>query len=37
MIFGIEPKSNKEDINKRVIPSRVEKIVGNVENEFEDY
>ena len=37
MAFGIEPKSNKEDIYKRVIPNRAEKIVGNVKNEFEDY
>jgi hypothetical protein len=37
MAFGIEPKSIKEDIYKRVIPNRAEKIVGNVTNEFEDY
>ena len=37
MAFVIEPKSNKEDIYKRVIPNRAEKIVGNVKNEFEDY
>ena len=37
MEFGIEPKSNKEDIYRRVIPNRAEKIVGSVENEFEDY
>ena len=37
MAFGIEPKSNKEDIYKRVIPNRAEKIVRNVKNEFEDY
>ena len=37
MAFGIEPKSNKEDIYKRVIPNRAEKIVGNVQNELEGY
>ena len=37
MEFGIEPKSNKEEIYKRVIPNRTEKIVGNVKNEYEDY
>ena len=37
MAFGIEPKSNKEEISKRVIPNRGEKIVGNIQNEFEDY
>ena len=37
MAFGIEPKSNKEDIYKRVISNRAEKIVGNVQNELEGY
>ena len=37
MAFEIEPKSNKEDIYKRVIPNRAEKIVESVENEFEGY
>ena len=37
MEFGIEPKSNKEEIYKRVIPNRTEKIVGTVKNEYEDY
>ena len=37
MAFGIEPKSNKEEIYKRVIPNRAESLVGNIQNEFEDY
>ena len=37
MAFGIEPKSNKEEIYKRVIPHRAENLVGNIKNEFEDY
>ena len=37
MAFEIEPKSNKEEIYKRVIPNRGEKIVGNVEKEFDGY
>ena len=37
MGFGIEPKSNKEEIYKRVMPNRAESLVGNIQNEFEDY
>ena len=37
MAFDIEPKSNKEDIHKRVIPNRAEKIVENVKNEYEEF
>ena len=37
MAFEIEPKSNKEDIYKRVIPNRAEKIVGNIKNEYEEF
>ena len=37
MSFGIEPKSNKEDIYKRVIPNRAEKIIGNIQNDFIGY
>ena len=37
MAFDIEPKSNKEDIYKRVIPNRAEKIIGNVKNEYEEF
>ena len=37
MAFGIEPKSNKDNINKRVAANRGEKIVNSVENEFKDY
>ena len=36
MSFGIEPKSNKDDIYKRVIPNRTEKS-ENVENDFIEY
>ena len=32
--FGIEPKSNKEDICKRVIPNKTEKLNENIENDF---
>ena len=34
MTFGIEPKSNKDDIYKRVIPNRKEKINANLKNDF---
>ena len=37
MAFDIEPKSNKEDIYRRVIPNRAEKIIGNVKNEYEEF
>ena len=37
MAFVIEPKTNKDNINKRVAPNRGEKIVNNVQNEFKDY
>ena len=37
MAFAIEPKTNKDNINKRVAPNRGEKIVSNVHNEFIDY
>ena len=37
MSFGIEPKSNKDDISKRVIPNRTEKIIENLQNEFIGY
>ena len=37
MAFAIEPKTNKDNINKRVAANRAEKIVNNVQNEFKDY
>ena len=37
MVFNIEPKSNKDNINKRVAQKRGEKIVNNIKNEFIDY
>lgn len=37
MNFGIEPKTNKDNINKRVAQKRGEKVVNNVKNEFRDF
>ena len=37
MAFGIEPRSNKEEIYKRVIPNRAEALVGSIQNEFVDF
>jgi hypothetical protein len=37
MGFGIEPKSNKEEIYKKVIPNIAESLVENIQKEFEDY
>ena len=37
MNFGIEPKTNKDNINKRVAQKRGEKVVNNVKNEFKDF
>ena len=37
MAFDIEPKTNKDNINKRVAKNRGEKIVNKVQNEFKDY
>ena len=37
MAFGIEPKTNKDNINKRVAQKRGEKVVNNVKNEFKDF
>jgi hypothetical protein len=37
MVFDIEPKTNKDNINKRVAQKRGEKVVNNVKNEFKDF
>ena len=37
MVFDIEPKSNKDNIGKRVAQKRGEKIIYKVQNEFKDY
>ena len=37
MSFGIEPKSNKDDIYKRVVPYRKEKTNENMKNDFIKY
>ena len=37
MVFDIEPKSNKDNIGKRVAQKRGEKITYKVQKEFEDY
>ena len=37
MAFDIEPKSNKDNIDKRVAQKRGEKVVNNVKNEFKDF
>ena len=37
MAFDIEPKTNKDNINKRVAQKRGEKIVSKVKNEFINY
>ena len=37
MAFGIEPKTNKDNINKRVAQKRGEKVVNNVKNEFKNF
>ena len=37
MNFGIEPKTNKDNINKRVAQKRGEKVVNNIKNEFKDF
>ena len=37
MAFGIESKYNKEEISKRVIPNKREKMIENSKNEVEKY
>ena len=37
MFFEIEPKSNKDNIDKRVAQKRGEKIINKVHNEFKNY
>jgi predicted RND superfamily exporter protein len=37
MAFDIEPKSNKEEISKRVIPNKREKMIENSKKEVENY